>query len=135
MSRLVRDVMTDAPVVSPDTSGEFVYDLFSDDKDLLVVAVVQDGQPVGMVSRDRFFVKMADRHGRALFSKRPVTFLMNKDPLLVEASTPMPLLELSALLPVLASNATRSGIAPAAAMATMLSTFAAKNHKTLAEFA
>ena len=89
MSRLVRDVMTDAPVVSPDTSGEFVYDLFSDDKDLLVVAVVQDGQPVGMVSRDRFFVKMADRHGRALFSKRPVTFLMNKDPLLVEASTPI----------------------------------------------
>ena len=49
MSRLVRDVMTDAPVASPDTSGEFVYDLFSDDKDLLVVAVVQDGQPVGMV--------------------------------------------------------------------------------------
>ena len=89
MSRLVRDVMTDAPVVSPDTSGEFVYDLFSDDKDLLVVAVVQDGQPVGMVSRDRFFVKMADRHGHALFSKRPVTFLMNKDPLLVEASTPI----------------------------------------------
>ncbi|MBO6763906.1 ATP-binding protein [Maricaulis sp.] len=89
MSRLVRDVMTDAPVVSPDTSGEFVYDLFSDDKDLLVVAVVQDGQPLGLVSRDRFFVKMADRHGRALFSKRPVTFLMNKDPLLVEASTPI----------------------------------------------
>ena len=89
MSRLVRDVMTDAPVVTPDTSGEFVYDLFSDDKDLLVVAVVQDGQPLGLVSRDRFFVKMADRHGRALFSKRPVTFLMNKDPLLVEASTPI----------------------------------------------
>ncbi len=89
MSRLVRDVMTDAPVVSPDTSGEFVYDLFSDDKDLLVVAVVQNGQPVGMVSRDRFFLKMADRHGRALFSKRPITFLMNKDPLLVEASTPI----------------------------------------------
>ena len=89
MSRLVRDVMTDAPVVSPDTSGEFVYDLFSDDKDLLVVAVVQNGQPLGLVSRDRFFVKMADRHGRALFSKRPVTFLMNKDPLLVEASTPI----------------------------------------------
>ena len=96
MSRLVRDVMTDAPVVSPDATGEFVYDLLSDDEDLLVLAVVQDGRPVGLVTRDRFFLKMADRHGRALFSKRPVTFLMVKEPLIVETSTPIT--ELNALI-------------------------------------
>ena len=89
MSRLVRDVMTDAPAVSPDATGEYVYDLLSDDEDLLVLAVVQDGRPVGLVARDRFFLKMADRHGRALFSKRPVTFLMVKEPLTVETSTPI----------------------------------------------
>jgi len=96
MSRLVRDVMTDAPVVSPDATGEYVYDLLSDDEDLLVLAVVQDGRPIGLVARDRFFLKMADRHGRALFSKRPVTFLMIKEPLTVETSTPIS--ELNALI-------------------------------------
>jgi len=96
MSRLVRDVMTDAPVVSPDATGEYVYDLLSDDEDLLVLAVVQDGRPIGLVARDRFFLKMADRHGRALFSKRPITFLMIKEPLVVETSTPIT--ELNALI-------------------------------------
>ena len=96
MSRLVRDVMTDAPVVSPDATGEYVYDLLCDDEDLLVLAVVRDGQPIGLVSRDRFFLKMADRHGRALFSKRPVTFLMSKEPLVVETATPIT--ELNALI-------------------------------------
>ena len=89
MNRLVRDVMMDAPVVSPDTTGEFVYDLLSEDEDLLVVAVVEAGRPVGLVSRDQFFLRMADRHGRALFGRRPITFLMSKTPLIVESSTPV----------------------------------------------
>ena len=89
MSRLVRDVLMEAPVVSPSATGEFVYDLLSEDEDLLVLAVVADNRPVGLISRDRFFLKMADRHGRALFGRRPVTFLMSKTPLIVEASTPV----------------------------------------------
>jgi signal transduction histidine kinase/ActR/RegA family two-component response regulator len=79
----------EAPVVSPSATGEFVYDLLSEDEDLLVLAVVEDNRPVGLISRDRFFLKMADRHGRALFGRRPVTFLMSKTPLIVEASTPV----------------------------------------------
>ncbi|WP_300542097.1 ATP-binding protein [Maricaulis sp.] len=89
MSRLVRDVLMEAPVVRPDATGEYVYDLLSDDEDLLVLAVVENNRPVGLVSRDRFFLKMANRHGRALFGRRPVTFLMSKTPLIVEASTPV----------------------------------------------
>lgn len=92
MSRLVRDVLVDAPTVGPAARGEEVYDLFSLDDDLLVVAVVEDRKPVGLVTRDQFFLRMADRHGRALFSKRPITFLMNKEPLIVEAGTPVEVL-------------------------------------------
>ncbi|WP_300554582.1 ATP-binding protein [Maricaulis sp.] len=89
MSRLVRDVLVEAPTVAPTARGEDVYELFSHDDDLLVVAVVDNRHPVGLVTRDQFFLRMADRHGRALFSKRPITFLMNKEPLIVEASTPV----------------------------------------------
>lgn len=87
MGRLVRDLLVDAPTVSPTARGEEVYDLFSHDDDLLVIAVVEDRKPVGLLNRDQFFLRMADRHGRALFSKRPITFLMNKEPLIVEAGT------------------------------------------------
>ncbi|XBQ15072.1 MAG: ATP-binding protein [Oceanicaulis sp.] len=85
MSRTVRLLRQDAPQLDPMTSGSEVYDLFSDDPDLLVCAVVEAGRPIGLVARNAFFLRMADTHGRALFAKRPVTFVMDKDPLVVEA--------------------------------------------------
>lgn len=85
MSRTVRNLMQSAPTLDPMTTGSEVYDLFSDDVDLLVCAVVEDGRPIGLVARNAFFLRMADTHGRALFAKRPVTFVMDKDPLIVES--------------------------------------------------
>ena len=85
MSRTVRSLLQDAPQLDPAVSGSEVYELFSEDEELLVCAVVEDGRPIGLVSRNAFFLRMADTHGRALFARRPVTFVMNKDPLLVEA--------------------------------------------------
>ena len=85
MSRTVRSLLEDAPQLDPAVSGSEVYDLFCDDEELLVCAVVEDGRPVGLVSRNAFFLRMADTHGRALFARRPITFVMNKDPLIVEA--------------------------------------------------
>ncbi|MGX6647227.1 ATP-binding protein [Maricaulaceae bacterium MS644] len=85
MSRTVRSLLQDAPQLDPMTTGSQVYDLFSEDAELLVCAVVQDGRPIGLVARNVFFLRMADTHGRALFAKRPITFIMDKDPLLVES--------------------------------------------------
>ena len=96
MSRTVRTLLEDAPVISPTATGSQVYDLFSEDRDLLVCAVVDKGEPVGMVSRNAFFLRMADHHGRALFANRPITFVMNKDPLRVESDRPLS--ELSRLI-------------------------------------
>ncbi|WP_297736847.1 ATP-binding protein [uncultured Maricaulis sp.] len=89
MVGLVRDVLVDAPAVATDTTGGEVYEHFSEDPDLLVMAVVTEGKPVGLVARDQFFLRMADRHGRALFERRPITFAMNKSPLIVETRTPI----------------------------------------------
>ena len=84
MSRTVRSLLVDAPQLDPRVTGSEVYDLFSDDEDLLVCAVVEDGRPIGLVARNAFFLRMADTHGRALFGRRPITFVMDKDPLIVE---------------------------------------------------
>lgn len=85
MSRTVKSLLQDAPQLDPMISGSEVYNLFSDDPDLLVCGVVEGGRPIGLVARNAFFLRMADTHGRALFGKRPVTFVMDKDPLIVES--------------------------------------------------
>lgn len=86
MSRTVQSLLQNAPVLDPAITGSQVYDLFSEDSDLLVCAVVEDDKPIGLVARNAFFLRMADTHGRALFAKRPVTYVMDKDPLVVESN-------------------------------------------------
>ena len=86
MSRTVRTLLQNAPVLDPVITGSEVYDLFSEDSDLLVCAVVEAGKPIGLVARNAFFLRMADTHGRALFAKRPVTYVMDKDPLVVDSN-------------------------------------------------
>ncbi|RMD90073.1 MAG: CBS domain-containing protein [Alphaproteobacteria bacterium] len=74
-----------APAVSPDTICADVFELFSSDDDLLAVAVVDGDRPIGLVNRHRLTLKLADRFGRPLFEKKPVTRLMDPKPLIIEA--------------------------------------------------
>lgn len=87
MSRLVRDVIVDAPIVAPEATGEEVFDLFSEDEELLACAVVKDERPVGLICRERFLLQMADRQGHALFGRCTISHLMITEPLTVEVST------------------------------------------------
>lgn len=89
MIRIVRDITRSAPVIHKDTKGDAVYEMFVEDKDLLVCAVTEGDTPVGLVSREEFFLRMADRHGRALFARRPISFIMENQPLVVEERTPV----------------------------------------------
>ncbi|WP_019961175.1 ATP-binding protein [Woodsholea maritima] len=89
MARTARVLIQDTPTIDPLTPGGHVYDLFSSDPDLLACAVVEDDRPLGMVSRNAFFLRMADLHGRALFGRRPITFVMEKNPLIIEADHPI----------------------------------------------
>ena len=84
MSRTARSLLQDAPQLDPTTSGSEVYELFSDNPDMLVCAVVDGECPIGLVSRNAFILRMADTHGRALFERRPITHVMNKTPLIVD---------------------------------------------------
>ncbi|MBA4800660.1 MAG: hypothetical protein H2040_02240 [Euryhalocaulis sp.] len=89
MERTVESLIVDAPALPPETTGDAAYEIFSSDENLFVCAVVDQGRPVGLLNRDRFYQQMADRFGRALYSQRPVTFLMQDDPLIVPHDTPV----------------------------------------------
>ncbi|WP_138379411.1 ATP-binding protein [Luteithermobacter gelatinilyticus] len=82
----VEQLAIDVPVVSPATSCEEVYRLFQDDPDLLAIAVLENGKPVGLVHRTDMMLALADRFGFALYGRRPIHLLANDSPLIVDAS-------------------------------------------------
>jgi PAS domain S-box-containing protein len=73
--------------VSPDTPGQTVFDRFNAEPDTLVIAVVEaDGTPVGLVERNTFAQKIGSQYGRSLYMTRPISLVMNEQPLVVEGA-------------------------------------------------
>ena len=73
-----------APLAATTTCGA-VFEIFDADTDLLMLAVTNGCQPVGLVNRQAFLLRFGERFGRALFERQPVTALMDPAPLIVEA--------------------------------------------------
>ena len=80
------EVLTErAEAVSPQTPGSEVFARFQSEPDTLVIPVVEDGRPVGLIERNAFLLKIAGAFGHALFAKRPVVHVMDPEPAVVEA--------------------------------------------------
>jgi len=84
MSKLLSLAEPVEPVLAT-TPGAAVYQRFEREPDVLALAVVDSaGRPVGIVERNTFFLRMAAEYGRALYAQRPISMLMNAEPLVVE---------------------------------------------------
>ncbi|MGZ3398269.1 MAG: ATP-binding protein, partial [Caulobacteraceae bacterium] len=84
MSQLLSLAEPVEPVLAT-TPGGVVYQRFEREPDVLALAVVDDaGRPVGIVERNTFFIRMAAEYGRALYAQRPISLLMNAEPLVVD---------------------------------------------------
>ena len=80
------EVLTErAEAVSPQTPGSEVFARFESEPDTLVIPVIEDGRPVGLIERNAFLLKIAGAFGHALFAKRPVVHVMDPEPAVVEA--------------------------------------------------
>lgn len=78
-----------APVLDTELGGD-VYDRLQREPDRLVLAVVDSElRPVGLIDRSAFGLKMASTYGRSLYAGRPVTLLMNPNPIVVSAAMPV----------------------------------------------
>ncbi|MAU40582.1 MAG: hypothetical protein CMF31_03070 [Kordiimonas sp.] len=86
MENTVEILVTEVPIVSPQTPCEDVFEIFQSDVSLLVIAVIDDDRPVGLVNRTEMILRLADRFGRALYEKRPISSLMHATPLIVDSS-------------------------------------------------
>jgi signal transduction histidine kinase/CheY-like chemotaxis protein len=80
------EVLTErAEAVTPQTPGSDVFARFEREPDTLVIPVVDDGRPVGLIERNAFLLKIAGAFGHALYANRPVTQIMDAEPAVVEA--------------------------------------------------
>ncbi|TAJ68455.1 MAG: response regulator [Phenylobacterium sp.] len=85
---LLLDIAPHISPVSPNTPGAELYERFQNEPDTLAIAVVdQAGAPVGLVERNAFLVLMAAQHGYALWSKRPASHMMKRDPVVADGDT------------------------------------------------
>lgn len=83
-THVIRDIAIQEPAISPDWSAGRVYDEFRQrDTDGLVI--VQDGRPVGLLMRADLERQLSRPFGREVYLRRPVTDVMNRTPLLVDA--------------------------------------------------
>ena len=65
-----------------------VHRLFEKDKKLMSLAVVDENQmPIGLIHRDQLTEVFAAPYGYALYAKKPLISLMDKQPLIVDEST------------------------------------------------
>ena len=80
------EVLTErAEAVSPQTPGSVIFQRFESEPDTLVIPVVEDGRPVGLVERHAFLLKIAGPFGHSLYANRPILHLMDTEPAVVEA--------------------------------------------------
>ncbi|MFN3667989.1 MAG: response regulator [Brevundimonas sp.] len=80
------EVLTErADAVSPQTPGSEVFARFEREPDTLVIPVVENGRPVGLIERNAFLLKIAGAFGHAQYANRPALHIMDPEPAVVEA--------------------------------------------------
>ena len=77
--------------LSPDLMLEEVAEQFADPRNakLLSLPVVENGRPIGVISRYQFMNIYLKRYARELYGKRPLRGFINDMPLLVELDQPL----------------------------------------------
>jgi diguanylate cyclase (GGDEF)-like protein/PAS domain S-box-containing protein len=82
----LRDTVSFLEPAREDHLGKALYDRFREEPDTLIIPVLDaDNRPIGLVERNAFFLRMAAEYGRALYANRPISTLMDREPLVVDA--------------------------------------------------
>lgn len=71
--------------VSPDTLGREIFARFESEPETLVLPVVENDRPVGLIERDAFLIKFGAPFGHAGYANRTAAHVMDAEPALVEA--------------------------------------------------
>jgi diguanylate cyclase (GGDEF)-like protein len=83
----LRDTVSSLAPARQDDLGKALYERFREEPDTLIIPVLDgEDRPIGIVERNAFFLRMAAEYGRALYANRPISTLMDREPLVVDAA-------------------------------------------------
>lgn len=83
----LHDIARNVSPVRSDIEGAAVIEIFNRDPSLSAMPVIDDGDVVGLLTRQKVFLNFSKQFGHAVFARRPVSRLMNRNPLVVDART------------------------------------------------
>ena len=80
-------LMRPAPHVAPTIPLLNVYDTFQNHPEVMVLPVVQDGKPVGLINRNRLHELFSQPFTRELHGRKPISLYMTANPVIVDKNT------------------------------------------------
>lgn len=75
--------------ISPELTSAGVYQMMAEDETIFALPITVDGTPLGLIDRASMMSYFARQYWRELFARRPITVLMDRTPLTLEAELPI----------------------------------------------
>ncbi|KAB8046786.1 EAL domain-containing protein [Janthinobacterium rivuli] len=83
----IRKLLHRVAAVSPQVNNNEVYDIFLKDPKLMIIPVVDDGMPLGLISRFEMIDHFARPYQRELYGKKSCSLFMDATPLIADHET------------------------------------------------
>jgi serine phosphatase RsbU (regulator of sigma subunit) len=83
--RCAGDLCQDVPAIEAADSNSLALEIFSARRDMVSLAVLESGRPIGLINRDIFLSQMTKPFHRELYDKKSCIAFMDKEPLIVDA--------------------------------------------------
>ncbi|MEG1117165.1 MAG: EAL domain-containing protein, partial [Janthinobacterium sp.] len=83
----IRKLLHRVAAVSPQVNNNEVYDIFLKDPKLMIIPVVDDGMPLGLISRFEMIDHFARPSQRELYGKKSCSLFMDATPLIADHET------------------------------------------------
>ena len=89
MPKRLADILQRTPPVVAELSAQAVFNIFLSSDALSALAIIDDGKPVGLVTRARLAEQLAGPEGRALLADQPISLLMQREFVVETAECPV----------------------------------------------
>ena len=87
LAMLASSLASPVPTISSERTNAEVLEVFNKYRDLISLPVLEQGLPIGLISRNIFMSQMSKPYYRELYEKKTCIAFMDKEPLIADANT------------------------------------------------
>lgn len=85
----IEKLISATDIISPDTTILEAFELMNQKANHIGLVVVDQGVPIGIVSKETLALRLSGRYGFTLYQDKPITKIMKRDFLSLDANTPV----------------------------------------------